>query len=511
MIACLMLASPAGGNLVFIYSTGLDRAAEVMRAAKAIVDWVRSTDAMERLGFPSKARLEADNSREFSLVSGYGNVNKCRSRPRGTEQCRGDAPKTVWVDEIAFVENNWYLRFLMPLQAVSARRFIYATTPPLAGTWFCDTVDLIRKANQQNDWHFEYTQHTLACDECNAAGVGHECIHKLHNVPYWKSLVKMHSLAKLVPASERTAFNTEVLGMEERNERGYVDERLLEALKEKPRMSIGRVDRVFVAIDPASHRRSSMGLACVCLGGNGEHIILGVAAIPCSRPQLVEVQLIVKEFLRKMRSVPELATSILTPVVECNGSEIYSNSLVEVFGGFPPVVNSFTEKQLNVSKDIGVFTSHSSKIWALTNLTAALLKNSIRISPSLFTVCENVFNSRVLPTTPEEALETAFRQLSRFRDQKDGSVSGKGSGEEDVSFSSFPSSFSSLIPAPGSSFSWISRDFSTHSTLTHTFHCGLQLPPTQQDSGMALLLGTQWNIYVLNDEHEKRRTGKSRV
>lgn len=302
--------------------------------------------------------------------------------------------------------------------------------------------------------------------------------------------------------------------MEERNERGYVDERLLEALKEKPRMSIGRVDRVFVAIDPASHRRSSMGLACVCLGGNGEHIILGVAAIPCSRPQLVEVQLVVKEFLKKMRSVPELATSLLTPVVECNGSEIYSNSLVEVFGGFPPVVNSFTEKQLNVSKDIGVFTSHSSKIWALTNLTAALLKNSIRISPSLFTVCENVFNSRVLPTTPEEALDTAFRQLSRFRDQKDGSVSGKGSGEEDVSFRPYelypPHAF--LILAPGSSISSISP-FSPPTRPSHTRfpRCGLQLPPTQQDSGMAILLGTQWNIYVLNDEHEKRRTGKSRV
>jgi hypothetical protein len=58
MIAALVLASPAGGNLVFIYSTskifaifalnfgpltptqGLDRAAEVMRAAKSIVNLI---------------------------------------------------------------------------------------------------------------------------------------------------------------------------------------------------------------------------------------------------------------------------------------------------------------------------------------------------------------------------------------------------------------------------------------------------------------------------------------
>jgi hypothetical protein len=129
----------------------------------------------------------------------------------------------------------------------------------------------------------------------------------------WKSLTMMHSMAKLVPASERVAYNTEVLGMEEVNDRGYVDERLLDALTQKPRYALPRVDRVFVAIDPASHRRSSMGLACVCLGENGEHIICGVASILCSRPRLVEVQLAIKTFLQRMRKVPELATSILTP------------------------------------------------------------------------------------------------------------------------------------------------------------------------------------------------------
>ena len=74
---------------------------------------------------------------------------------QGADQCRGDAPKFACVDEIAFCEQQWYLRFLMPLQAVDTRRFIYATTPPLAGSWFADTVDLIRKQNDDNDYHFE--------------------------------------------------------------------------------------------------------------------------------------------------------------------------------------------------------------------------------------------------------------------------------------------------------------------------------------------------------------------
>jgi hypothetical protein len=87
--------------------------------------------------------------------------------------------------------------------------------------------------------------------------------------------------------------------------------------------------------------------------------------------------------------------------------------------------------QTGVAQNVGVFTTHGTKIWSLTNLCASLLKGAVRVSPSLFTVCESIYNPRTLPVTPDEALEICFRQISRFRDHDDGSVSGKGSGEED--------------------------------------------------------------------------------
>lgn len=81
------------------------------------------------------------------------------------------------------------------------------------------------------------------------------------------------------------------------------------------------------------------------------------------------------------------------------------------------------------------------------------------MSPSLFTVCESVYNTRSLPIQPEEALETAFRQLARFRDLDDGSVSGKSSGGE------------------------------------------------EDDCAMATLLAIQWSVYILADENKKRKAG----
>jgi len=173
-------------------------------------------------------------------------------------------------------------------------------------------------------------------------------VHRLHYIPEWKSLSKMTALQKLVPASERTAFNTEVLGMEEAHAAGYVPEELLTKVRTEERRVLDKVERVYVAIDPASHRRSSMGLCAVCFGASGEYVLLGVASIQCSRPQLVQVQLLVKTFLKKLRAVTELATAVITPIVECNGSEIYSSSLVEVFQGFPPVHNAFTKKEVRL-------------------------------------------------------------------------------------------------------------------------------------------------------------------
>ena len=46
------------------------------------------------------------------------------------------------------------------------------------------------------------------------------------------------------------------------------------------------------------------------------------------------------------RGVHAARAALLTPIVECNGSEIYSSSLVEIFQGFPPVHNAFTKKEV---------------------------------------------------------------------------------------------------------------------------------------------------------------------
>lgn len=94
-----------GGNLVFIYSTSLDRAQEVLRAAKVIIDWVL-TDPPSWAPRFNKVR---DNERLVSIYNGRA-VNTAVARPKRVESCRGDAAHCVMVDEVAFVEQAWWER-----------------------------------------------------------------------------------------------------------------------------------------------------------------------------------------------------------------------------------------------------------------------------------------------------------------------------------------------------------------------------------------------------------------
>ena len=61
-IAALAIGSIAGGNLCFVYSTGLDRAQEVVKASRAVIDWLRTTPHVERAGY-EKIKIARDNDR----------------------------------------------------------------------------------------------------------------------------------------------------------------------------------------------------------------------------------------------------------------------------------------------------------------------------------------------------------------------------------------------------------------------------------------------------------------
>ena len=123
-----------------------------------------------------------------------------------------------------------------------------------------------------------------------------------------------------------------------------------------------------------------------------------------------------------------------------NNNEVYAHELVRAFDAFPPLNNPWNRAVFdkNVAQNIGVYTTQETKLEALSELLASLLKNQVAISEGFFTVGAEAFNPKEDPAEPEEQIEVLCEQLKNFTDHDDGSISGKSAGNEDDGASTAP-------------------------------------------------------------------------
>ena len=358
-LACLSVASNRGGNLVGIYSTSLDRAQEVMRAAKAMIFWLLKGTKLHDIGYSGISMLR-DNEHAYIVRAGQFD-NRVAARPKNVASCRGDAFAAIMCDEIAFIEQNFYEQFLRPLTQVGGRPFSYITTPAKPDSWFSNFVRLVREANDRGDYHFWLISPSLVCQTCADLGIATRCCHNLSYIPPWKSLIKLHQMLSLVPTSQRDTFQTEVLGLLQPKTNAYIDNRLLQALLKKERHPAGVADRIYLAIDPASHTGSAMGLVAVCLGECGEKVIVGAAEVTLRRAEILQCEMVVSAFIRNLRAIPGLDEAIITPIIECNNNEVAAAALRDCVFRFPPVHNWVTMQRSgmkNITPELGIWTTH---------------------------------------------------------------------------------------------------------------------------------------------------------
>ena len=113
-----------------------------------------------------------------------------------------------------------------------------------------------------------------------------------------------------------------------------------------------------------------------------------------------------------------------------NNNEVYAHELVRAFDAFPPLNNPWNRAVFdkNVAQNIGVYTTQETKLEALSELLASLLKNQVAISEGFFTVGAEAFNPKEDPAEPEEQIDILCEQLKNFTDHDDGSISGKSAG-----------------------------------------------------------------------------------
>ena len=241
------------------------------------------------------------------------------------------------------VAQSFWFTFAVPLMMVKDRRFTCTTTPPPPKTFFADFVESVKANMARGDTFFELTNHSLACSDCIDRGDALRCTHRLANIPPWKPILNLSSLSGLMPKNRAAAFAAEVYGVMKHEFNAYLPEKLLKAsFIDRPRLqqpppTSDTVHTVWVAIDPASHGRSDMGMTAIVAGETV--CVIGCGSVNVSRCQIVQVQAVVSDFLRAVRAHFMVdKTSPIVPIVECNNNEVrafwrYNRFSVRVAGG----------------------------------------------------------------------------------------------------------------------------------------------------------------------------------
>lgn len=386
--------------------------------------------------------LVRDNDRGFSIrTEAACPPSEVLARPRNADACRGDAPATAFFDEIAFMTDNFWYTFALPLLQIKDRRFICTTTPPPPKTFFALFTQNIIKQNEVGDRFFTLVNHSLACKQCVEDGVAPECCHRLYLVPPWKSLMQFGCLGSLMPKKRAAQFAAEVFGVMDDRFDGFLDAKLLEAAKTRPRVTEFEGKRsgaptVWVSIDPPSHTVSAMGMAAALVTTTGGIVIIGAASVDCSATEAAQIQAVVGDWVKRLRKHPFVGkNSIIIPIVECNNNEILSASIVKAIVQYGPCYMPFTRARFQkcITDKVGVWTTEDTKLSALSCTYQALIDGRITVAASVVVAGRDRIDVRAVRPEPEAVVDQLFDELGQFSYDDKGKVTGKvGDAQDDM-------------------------------------------------------------------------------
>lgn len=418
-LACLSICACVTGLLATVYSTSLDRAQELVKAAKTYLYWF--------LPNHKSVKFVRDTDRMYMLQTEFGTV-EVAARPKNVDSCRGDAPHCALFDEIGFMQESFWYKFAFPLLQVSGRVFSCITTPSPKDGFFDVFCKQVQERNKKGDNFFTFVNHSLSCERCIELNEPSKCVHMLWLIPPWKSILRFAAMQRLIPKNKQQDFATEVFGVMSQDSAGYFPSEIVDETM-KRRTDPGRKGLLWVGIDPASHGISDMSMVAFTVSDTGLHIVHGIAAVNVARCEVLQISSIVKQFLSRLRY---RGFNKMVPIVETNGNEIVALSIVNAFGS--NAIMPFTKERFKayVAPGIGIMTTQNIKLAMIQQTYLALIDGRIAFSKDMCTADRSAFEGRVKPKDPNDVVDELGAQLKRFRDHPDGTVSGKGAaGEND--------------------------------------------------------------------------------
>lgn len=281
-----------------------------------------------------------------------------------------------------------------------------------------------------------------------------KCAHRLFLVPPWKSLLRFSRMRALVPSSHEKDFATEVYGVLGNDSHYYIPQKDIERISNLPRQfrnpGIDPQENIYVSIDPASHQKSDMGIAAMVVTERGEKLFLGASSVPMQKCMVTECQQVITSFLRQLRMHSFVESTMpIVPIVECNNNEILARSLLEAFKPFGPLMMPFVRSNFKtcISEGVGVWITQTVKMAMIQTSYQAILDNSLIFAGQFVVTGRSAFEARAPLVNYNEQIELLLTQLGQFKDQPDGSISGKtpAGGNDDLAISAMMSIYWSFL------------------------------------------------------------------
>lgn len=200
--------------------------------------------------------------------------------------------------------------------------------------------------------------------------------------------------------------------------------------------NFGASTTIYIAIDPASHHTSYAGMTAVAHTVTGNTIVLGMAELSMQRCEVAQCEMCVCKFVSRvllhasLRRIGKQNIRVV-PIVECNGSDVLSGSLVSAIrqtaiGHGCMYVMPFKRMYFRtaITEDIGMWATEENKLEAVRDVYTAMVKHQIAFVKNMVTI------GSVHLLNPVEPTELEIRQLLRnelvqIKDDKHGKLTGK--------------------------------------------------------------------------------------
>jgi hypothetical protein len=433
---------------LLIYSIKLKQTKAIITESRGYLDWVnRSKFAQQKLkeyGLDSTIVFKKSTTEGYiikSLVSDkYPSVF---ARPGGGKGNRGDSPTIIFIDEFVFISSDLWINMISPLLAVDDRTLTMATTPGEPDSHIEQFIQKHKKENKMGKFKYRVIDHTLMCDNCYDAQLDY-CCHNLFVIPPWKSLRGLEAIKNDMPKDMREHYMAEMYGRRFRGSSKYFNDVLLkQSFMENPRGTpmCGKRPIVYISVDPGSHDPSCSGFtALVYNNTSGKMYIIGGAEVKIGRADGEIMQMCVRHFTKRvlcLKMFRKCDKILCIPIVEIQNCEVLGRSISSAISsearyyGSAPLAPMFKKVFKRATESgIHVFCSDEHKLAMVLHFKKMLMNNDVIISDQFVTMGNIHLNNPITPTQ-DDIVEKYMWELTRYKDDKNGKITGKWNGSND--------------------------------------------------------------------------------